>query len=153
MELWTRSAGGPWTRREPMSGLAAALDGRVGAVLVALDDADEVTDALRVARAVAPPGTPLLAAARHPSARWASRAREAGAARLLLADGGEPSRFDEVAVPVCPALHARDDGGVGLSVCGRHADRMVLSGVHLRRFCLGHNGGCPHWRPEADGSP
>jgi hypothetical protein len=151
VELWTRSEGGGWRRsRGLLTGIASLLDDSVEAVLLVGDGhhPDDATAAVRVARALGDERTAVLAATPHPSARWASSVHEAGAARLLLAERGDPAGYEEITLPICPALHASTGDGVALSVCGRHGDRMVLAATHLQRWCLGHNGACPHWRAE-----
>lgn len=155
MELWTQEKAGDWSRwAGPVQALASLIEGRAKLVLFVGDgcdsDSDAMAAALHVARALSPADPLLVAATPHPSAAWAARVREAGAQRLWLLRAGSdraPSG-DDLPAPICPALHASAAGGVTLSVCGRHADRMVLAEAHLVRWCLGGNRQCPHWVPD-----
>lgn len=161
METWTRDEHGAW-RRWSHPGLALeALANPAAPRMVSLlvvgtgpDDDEQLFAAVRLARRLATGPLQVVAATAHPSAPWRESVRAAGADLALLVSRPKTGRSSkepplehvvELGGGTCPALHAKREREITLSVCGRHADRLVLARHHVERWCLAKQQDCPHW--------
>lgn len=161
METWTRTENGGWKSwKHPGLGLDALTRSAkpVATLLVVAgepEDDEQLLAAVRLARRLATGRLEIVAGSVHPTARWLEAVQVAGADRALLVARperhrlwGSPQLDDavELGTHICPELHATQEQGTALSVCGTHRDRMVLAWHHFERWCLRNKEDCPHWR-------
>jgi hypothetical protein len=162
MDTWTQDEDGAW---KSWGHADLALDAladdqaripRVLFVETDLSDDGRVLAMVRLARRLTDGTVSVMAAHSHPTRAWIASILGAGAEQALFLP--KPNGGPRPTVPlvgaeslddaICPALHARLDERVTLSVCGRHHDRMVLARCHFDRWCLRAKHACPYWREE-----
>ena len=156
MEIWTRQreqlGWTPWP--DVPRGLASLLDVS-GAQVLLLTEApaaehDIIVAALRLVHALAKDGGNVVIASPHPSADWVESLKLFGVDQVWVVERRGARRspalenVSELGKGICPHLHTNTDGGITLSVCGCHRDRMVLARHHLDRWCLLDKRDCPH---------
>jgi hypothetical protein len=156
MRIWTQDESGTGWRAwpDPLSGLAGLAPGWDGPVLLVSEapqhELRELLATVRLVRRLCAHAT-LIAFSRHPERDAMAALRDAGVDRFWRPRGQAPrqrGRFDDCiearADRVCPALHARSEEGVTVSVCGLHDDRLVLPQRQLERHCLADHEHCPY---------
>ncbi|MBN1945743.1 MAG: hypothetical protein JW797_08695 [Bradymonadales bacterium] len=165
MEIWTQYEPARWRRWADTGQVIESFDSWPPSTVLLVatrepDETERVCGTLRLFRHLANGRMRMMVGSGHPSAAWCASVLAAGADQVLLVPrswerGRQDERNPEEKPPlqqaieldadICPALHVRRDGDVILSVCGRHADRMVLARHHLERWCLAAKDRCPHW--------
>ncbi len=163
METWTRQhEDRKWTVWPDLPrAITGLLDVSEADVLLVSEEPELETEELAaVVRVLGLLGSHVghvMVASPYPSSDWVTPLRPLGVDHVWVGDyveyghEGIIDNVDEVGDHLCPALHARTQDHVTLSVCGREKDRMVLSREHLDRWCLEHRESCPHWKRRNGG--
>jgi hypothetical protein len=95
--------------------------------------------------------TDLTIVTPHPCRSWLEtlEARAFGRAGLEVRSSpdGDPVGTWTVSAAlaaICPLLHLKGEEGVELSVCGAHANRMLVAATQMARWCMADHRYCPH---------
>lgn len=159
MEIWNLSPPSThWVRAPDVAqGLACVLDAPEGDVLVLVTSPQEALRetraAARLIRRLSGGRGRLLLATAHPTRAWAEQLGHEGVDEFWAVEHPPPAAatgpapLGPVGESTCANLHTRTADGFTLSVCGRHADLMVIAGHHMSRWCLHRQRPCPH-RPD-----
>ena len=114
-------------------------------------DLEELEAFVRVAVDLGVSRDALTVATPHPSADWLDRLvrHDLGDLRFAPCSDNGPPRAGRVTAAeslgrVCPELHTTRSRGVMLSVCGAHADRLVLSAHQISDLCTRRYEDCPY---------
>jgi hypothetical protein len=138
-----------------VTALARLANGEAGEVKVfcgrPAEEFGELCAFVEAAIGLGVPTTAVTIVTPHPSSGWlrALEARNLGPVGLEIRSSPGSDLIgrwtvEEALRTICPELHLKVGDEVDLSVCGAHADHMVVSVAQMGQRCTADHRHCPH---------